>query len=105
MGGRRRRRERAEEDGKEGEGEEDEENKQEVLTGTGILLMSTTSSAGNSSSSASTRALKVPSSIKVVFKPNLTHIYKTRERQPEINGQGKAPGLSSRRDEHSSRVA
>lgn len=35
-------------------------------------LMSTTSSSGNSSSSASTRALKLPSSIKVVFSPNLS---------------------------------
>lgn len=77
-----------------------EEEKEEVLTGTGILLISTTSSAGNSSSSASTRALKVPSSMKVVFKPNLTRVEQNAREPPETTDgwtrEGKALKLSAR---------
>lgn len=69
---------------KEEEAEKGMEEEKEVLTGTGILLISTTSSAGNSSSSASTRALKVPSSMKVVFKPNLTHVVQNAREPPEV---------------------
>lgn len=41
------------------------------LTGTGIVLKSIASGTGNSSSSPKTRALNVPSSMKVVLSPNL----------------------------------